>query len=513
MSDVPAATSEPAGCGRKLEGADRWALGGLAVWAALVFVGVAIVMVREATTLGYPVARILIEDQFKSVGDGHLLPRAGEVLTPAFAVIFMAPVFWLHQMAYFPLADLLGSAHAITIERFIQLITYLLGTPLVYRLLRHGKADRWVAIVLAAAYAISPFAINRMLLCNSLPPAVFLLWSELGRIENRPRVCLAGLILATFSYPLTGFSAVLLAFQAYRLGSYSQRPENMRILLATAGALAIVHFGVLGLWPTAQPTLAAHLVTFDDNLGYPVFPFSIGRLWAMPVKLYEIAVFIGGSCLFLLSHPLALAPAIIDLIYCAGTNKGIRDHTMALSSIGLLTVLGVRAGLVAGGTPWRNRALVAGALFATVYGYLMAGPNGLITLARAPDPPRPHLADIAACVAPGQKRCVVFPDLYAGFVGHCEQVATYEPADLEDLRIDDDATTVFVAPTRLDYNPKGRPYGTPESKRRTLARLAARIRSGELHATTCSPWFVLIRSASSAPSDPSAADLLEHPSE
>ncbi len=514
LSDVPRSASEPARRAQVLVGVDRWMLRLLVLWSGLVTAVVGVVIVREASTLGYPVARILFEDQFFSIGDGHLIPRNGEVVTRAFAALFMAPLYWLRAMAYFPLANLVGSVHAITLERLTELILYLLGTPLVYRLLRHGKADRWVAFVLAAAYAISPVVLSRILLCISLPAAQFLLWSELGRIEGRPHVRAIGLVAATFSYPLTGFSAVLLALQDYLYSMGPQRRTNLRILVVTAAALAIVHFGVLGLWNRGHPDgdeFHVGLRTFNEMLGYRVFPFPVAPFLAEPLKLFEIAVFMAGSCVFLLTRPGALVPAVVDLIYYAFTNEGTRDHSMVLSTIGLFTILGVRASLFKGGTPRRNRALVGGALLATVCGYAMAGPNGLIALALAPDPPHPHLADIGPCVPPGQQHCVVLPSLYPGFVGRCEQLTTYQPADLEDLRIEDTSTAVFVAPSRLvNDDQKGGSY-EGLSNEKILGALAAKIRSGQLHASVCSPWFVLVRSPNAAPNDPSAADRLEHP--
>jgi hypothetical protein len=146
-------------------------------------------------------------------------------------------------------------------------------------------------------------------------------------------------------------------------------------------------------------------------------------------------------------------------------------------------------------------------LFATVYGHALAGPNGLIGLALAPPAPHPHLADVTACIPPGQKRCLVHPSLYAAFGGRCEQVSIYQPADLKDLQLEDPDTTAFVAPSRLECDPKDTTCG-PASDGSILAALAAKIRSGQLHASLCAPWFVLVRSADSAPNDPSAADRL-----
>jgi len=310
---------------------------------------------------------------------------------------------------------------------------------------------------------------------------------------------------------MVGLSATILAFQDYRWSKMSERRTNRRILLAVVAAFAVVHFGVLGLWPYAAPTFTAQKSFFDNNWGYPVFPVGLPWFLEQPVKMFEVAVFIAGSCVFLLTHPTALAPAIIDILYCAGSNKGFRDHSMVLSTIGLLPVLGVRASLFEGGTPWKNGVLVGSALIATLYGHVMAGRNGLVSLALAPDPPRPHLADITSCIPPGQRRCVVVPELYAGFTGHCERVEVYRPADLKTLQIEDDATTVFVAPTRLEYTPKGRPYGAPGSREEALSALAAKIRTGTLHATTCPPWFVLVHSPRSAMNDPAAVDRLEPP--
>src|SRR5207244_3435778 len=106
------------------EGADRWALRLLTLGSGAVFAAVAVLFVREAITLGYPVARIIFEDQFNSIGDGHLLARDGEVVAPAFAALFMAPLWWLRAMAYYPLAQLVGSAQAITLERLSGLFIY-----------------------------------------------------------------------------------------------------------------------------------------------------------------------------------------------------------------------------------------------------------------------------------------------------------------------------------------------------------------------------------------------------
>lgn len=491
------------------DAADRRALALLVAWSGLVVLAVAVTAIREGNTLGYPVARVLFEDQFRSLGDGHLFPRPGEIVTPAFAVIFMGPVFWIQQYAYYPLEQLLGSATATTVERINLMILYQLGTLLVYRLLRHGHADRWVAFTMAASYAIFPYMLSRLLICNSIAPAPFLLWSELGRLEGRPRQRLIGLLAASLSYPLTGFSAVILAFQDYWWSRAAERRTTLRILLATAGALAVVHFGVLVLWPRAQPELAAHVVTFDDNLNYPVFPFAVSRLFAIPVKLFEIAVLIAGTCIYLFAHPTALFPAIVDFIYCAGTNKGIRDHTMVGSTIGLLYILGVRANLFTGGSARRNRTLVAGAAAALVYGHAAAGPNGFIALALAPDPPRPHLADVHACIPPQPTHCVVFRTLYPGFVPQCASVTTYEPEELPDLRIDDPGTVVFVAPARFDANVKGRPYGPPDRMAAILRGVAAEVRSGAVHATTCASSLVLLRAPAAGASDPAAADMLE----
>jgi hypothetical protein len=469
------------------------------------------VVIHQGAMLAYPVARVLLEDQFNSVGDGQILPGNGRVITPAFAALFMAPVFWVHQMLYFPLTDALGSTPAITIERINTAILHLLGTPLLFRLLRHGRADRWVAFALSAAYAISPFPLSRIMLCNTMTVAPFLLWAELGRIEGRPRVRAIGLIAATFAYPLSGFSAVLLALQDYWFSHDSERDRNRRILLATAGALAIVHFGVLVLWPWGQPSLTADKVTFDGhNWGYPVFPYRLGPWLAMPVKLFEIAVFVGGSCIFLLTHPTALFPAIIDLLYWAGTGKGLRDHTMLLSTIGLLSILGVRASLFTGGSRSRNLALVGAAAAATIYGHALGGQNGFIALALQPDPHPPHLADVESCIPSNQKRCLVFPALYSAFPNRCEEVVTYEPKDIPSIRIKDDSTALFVPPLRFNETPKARPYDSPERIGEILRGLAARIRSGELHATACAPGLVRIEAARGRTfSDPAAAETLE----
>lgn len=492
------------------DGTDRRAIALLVAWSAVVFVAVAIVMIREAQTLAFPVARILFEDQFLNLGfDGRVLPHEAQPITPAFAVIFMGPVFWIHQMIYFALVDAIGSAYAITVVRLNELFFYLLGTPLLYRLLRYGKADRRVAFVLAMAYAVSPFSLTRIMVCTSLPTAQFVLLSELARIQGRPFVRALGLIAATFSYPLAGFSAVILAFQDYWMSSGPLQRTRFRILFATAFALAIVHFGILVLWPYAQPRLTFQAVTFVDNLGYPVFPYRLPYLLAEPVKLFEIAVFMVGSCFYLLINPSLWLPVIVDLVYFAGTNKGVRDHSMCLTTVATFAVIGVRAGLYRGGDRRRNNALIGGALFAVVYGHVMAGPHGIIDLARAPDPPRPHLEDVARCVPPGQKRCVVFPDMYAAFVGHCEDVTMYEPNDLLSLDIDDSDTAVFVAPTRLEPNPKGRLYGPPGSTEKILSGLADKIGAGQLHASVCPPWFVLVRSADSGPNDPAATQLLD----
>jgi hypothetical protein len=492
---------------------DRWAVRALIAWSILVLaVVVAPLLLRQAATLSYPIGRILFEDQFNNLGrDGRVLPREGETIPPAFAVIFMAPVFWVHQMIYFPLADLLGSIQSITIARLFVMVLYQVGTPMVYRLLRYGGADRWVAVTFAMIYSVSPFTLTRMLACNSLPTAQFMLWSELGRIRQRPYVRAIGLIAATFSYPLAGFCAVILAFQDYYRSAGQQRRTNLWILLATASALAMVHFGVLVLWPIAQPSLTAQNVTLDDNLRYPVFPYRLPLLLATPVKLFEIAVFIASCCVFLLTHPSALLPAIVDIAYYAGTNKGIRDHSMNLTSIALFFILGVRNGLFKRGSLRNNRILVGSALAATAYGFVMAGQNGLITLALAPDPPRPHLEDIAPCVPPGSKRCLVSTALYAGFYRHCEQVDVYEPPDLENLHIDERDTIVFVAPGRLGQTRKGRPYATPEAIQGMLDGLARKIRSGELHATACEPGLVLVRAPDGTPNDAAVADLLKYP--
>lgn len=509
-----AGAARPAAVGwGALDGTDRRLIAVLIAWAVLVAVAVGSVILHEMQTLAFPVARILFEDHFLNLGiDGHIWPRDGEVLTPAFAVIFMAPVFWVHQIVYYPLADLFGSAEAITMGRLVQLILYQVGTPLLYRLLRYGNADRRVAFTFAVIYAISPFTLTRMLVCNSLTTAQFLLWSEIGRIERRPLVRAVGLIAATWSYPLAGFSAVILTAQDWWWSeSDAQRRTNLRIMLATGAALALVHFGVLVLWPHAQPRLAAEVVTFDDNFNYPVFPYRLPLWLATPVKIFEIVVFIASSCVYLLVHPSALFPAIVDLVYYAGTNKGIRDHSMCLTSIGLFAILGVRAGLYAGGSPHRNRVLIGSALAATVYGFALAGPHGLIALALAPDPPRPHLADLAPCVPPGQPRCAVMPDLYAGVYGHCGELTTYAPADLEHLPVPPADTIVFVAPERLNENPKGRPYDTPERIRAIRQALAARIRAGELHASLCAPGLVLVRAPGTGPSDPAALTLLDPP--
>jgi hypothetical protein len=491
------------------DAADRRALALLAAWAVVVVLAVAVTAVREGNTLAYPVARVLFEDQFRSLGDGHLIPRDGETVTPAFAVIFMGPVFWIQQYAYYPLERLLGSATATTIERINLMILYQLGTLLVYRLLRHGNADRWVAFAMAATYAVFPYMLSRLLICNSIAPGPFLLWSELGRLENRPRQRLTGLLAATLSYPLTGFSAVLLALQDYWWSRGPARRTTLHILLATAAALAVVHFGVLVLWPRAQPELAAHVVTFDDNFNYPVFPYAVSRLLAIPVKLFEIAVLIAGTCIYLFAHPRALFPAIVDFIYCAGTNKGIRDHTMVGSTIGLLFILGVRANLFTGGSPRRNAFLVGGAAFALIYGHAVSGPSGFLALALAPDPPRPHLADVQGCIPPGATRCVVFRTIWPGFVPQCASVATYEPGELSELRIDDPNTVVFVAPWRFDANVKGRPYGPPEEMASILRGVAAKIRAGQLHATTCAASLVLLRAPDAGASDPGAAEMLD----
>lgn len=513
VADVSTVMPRPMARGRALERADQWALGLLAVWSGLVVVAHALVFMREANTLAYPIARILVDDLFMLFGDGHVIPRAGEGLTPSLAILIGGPPFWLFKMTYYPLEHLLGGVPAVTIERFAQLIIYLTGTPLVYRLLRHGKADRWVAVVLAAAYAVSPVALSRMLLWTVLMPAPFLLWSELGRIEGRPWVRAIGLVVATQCYPLTGFAAVILAFQDYRASTGPQRRTNRWILIATALALANMHVAALGLLQhVVSSELSFGRRVWEDMLGYRVFPFQLAWYWAEPVKLFEIAVFVAASCVFLLARPLALAPAIADVLYYAGTTEGIRDHGMVLSSIGLFTILGVRASLFEGGTRWRNGVLVAGAVFATVYGHAMAGGNGLIQLARAADPPRPHLADIAACVPSGQKRCVVLPSMYPGFAGPCEHVTTYDPAALEDLRIEDKETTVFVAPSRLvNDHWKGRAY-EDISNGEILSALAAKVRSGQLHASVCGPWFFLFRSPDSAPSDPGVAARLERQS-
>lgn len=490
------------------DAADRRAMLGLALLSILVVALVATTVIRESATLGYPVARVLFEDQFRSLGDGRLIPRGDETVTPAFAVIFMGPVFWIHQMAYYPLTDLVGSAWATAIERINLMIFYQLGTLMVFRLVRHGQGDRWVAVTIAATYALFPFMLSRLLICNSIAPAPFLLWSELGRLEGRPLVRRIGLILASLSYPLTGFSAAILAFQDYWRSRGPERRTTWRTLVAMGIVLAIVHFGVLVLWPRAQPSLAAEVVTFDDNLNYPVFPFAVSRLWAMPVKLFEIGVVMAGTCIHLFTNPRALIPAIVDFIYCAGTNKGIRDHTMVGSTIGLFVILGVRAGLYKGGNRRRNAWLAGGAAFALIYGHAASGPNGMIALALAPDPPRPHLEEVISCIPPGQQRCLALPALYPGFVGHCAEVPTYEPAELEHLRITDAATVAFVAPYRLDQTVKGKPY-PPGTSARALNALATKIRAGELHAKACSPFMILVHSPSAGPNDPSTADLLE----
>lgn len=498
---------------RGLDATDRRVVAVLFAWAALVLAVIGSVLIREMLTLSFPIARILFEDHFNNLGiDGHILPREGEVLTPAFAVIFMAPVFWVHQILYYPLADLIGSVQSITVARFIQFGLYELGTPLLYRLLRYGNADRRVAFTFAVLYAISPFTITRILVCNSLPTAQFLLWSELGRIERRPVVRTLGLLAATWSYPLAGFSAVLLTAQDWWWSrDDAERRTNWRILLICTAALALVHFGVLVLWPIAQPTLSAGTVTFDDNFNYPVFPYRLPLLLALPVKLFEIVAFIASTCVYLLAHPTALFPAIVDLVYYAGTNKGVRDHSTCLASIALFTILGVRAGLFTGGSAHRNRVLVGSAVAATLYMFALAGPHGLVALALAPDPPRPHLADLAPCVPPGQARCVVMPNLYGGIYGHCDEVTTYKPADLEHLPVPAADTVVFVAPERLNRNPKGRPYDTPERILEIRRALAARIRAGELHATVCEPGLVLVRAPGAGASDPAAIRMLEGP--
>jgi hypothetical protein len=498
---------------RRLDGTDRWLFAMLLVWTGLVIAAYGAVLIRQALTLGYPVARVILEDQFNSVGDGQILPGNGKIITPALAALFMAPVFWVHQMLYFPLADLLGSAPAITIERWNTLVLHLVGTPLLYRLLRHGRADRWVAFVLSAAYAVSPFALSRMLLCNTMTVAPFLLWSELARIEGRPKARAAGLVAATFAYPLAGFSAVLLALQDHLASSGPQRDQTRRILLVTAAALAVVHFGVLVLWPWGQPSLTAGKVTFDGhNLSYPVFPYRLGPLLAMPVKLFEIAVFIGGSCIYLLAHPTLLFPAVVDVVYWAGTGKGVRDHTMLLSTVALLPILGVRHSLFTGGSRARNRALVGACLAATVYGHVLAAGNGFIQMALVPDPPRPHLADVEACIPPDAKRCLALPFLYSGYPGRCEQVVLYEPKDLPELRIDDPSTVLFVPPLRLNQTPKARPYESPERIKEILGEVAARVRSGEWDAGVCAPGLVRIRTPGSGSPDAAAIELLERAS-
>jgi hypothetical protein len=217
---------------------------------------------------------------------------------------------------------------------------------------------------------------------------------------------------------------------------------------------------------------------------------------------------IAGQCVFLLAHPTALFPAIVDLIYCAFTNKGIRDHTMVGSSIALFTILGARAGLYAGGSPKRNRLLIVTALSATLYGHLTAGPNGVVRMALASDPPRPHLADVLACIPPNAQRCVVPRALYPGFVGRCERIDTYEAPDLEQIRIEGDTTILFVAPARLDHNVKGRVAAPPEQIRAVLGRLATQVRSGELSAEACGS-MVLLRSPGQG-GNPAAAEMLEY---